>query len=80
MDAIILGALVVGITQIIKMTLALKSRYIPVTTLVVSLVIFSLGAWLADTVTFGWDLVQNALVTALVSCGLWSGGKSTFEK
>lgn len=76
MNTILLGGLVLGLVEIVKVTLGITKRYIPVTALVLSLVIFGLYAYLTK-VAIDWTVVSTALVTALTAVGLWSGTKST---
>lgn len=76
MNIIILGAIVLAITQLVKITVNMTSRYVPLTSLIVALAIFLLAAVLSKT-TVSWDLVQNAIITGLTAGGLWSGTKAT---
>ena len=78
MDIVLMGGLVLGLTQIAKETLGIAKRYVPVTALFLSLVIFGLYAYLTK-VALDWSVVSTAVVTALTAVGLWSGTKSTIE-
>ena len=78
MDILILGAIVLGITQIVKITFDLGSRFIPLVSLIVALAIISVFAF-ANNSPFNWELIQNAIIAGLTAGGLWSGSKATFS-
>lgn len=78
MDIIVMGGLVLGLTQVVKVTLKISSRWVPSVALFLSLAVFGLYAFLSK-VPLDWTIVSTAIVTALTSVGLWSGTKSTLE-
>lgn len=78
MDTIILGGIILGITQLAKITLGVSKRYIPITCFVVSAIVFGTAALLSKTI-IDWTFVSSALVVALTAMGLWSGTKSTLS-
>ena len=77
MDLLIFAGLIVGITQVVKMTFALESRYIPLSAIVISLVF--MGCYVVLGGVFTWGLLQNTLLVALSSVGLYSGAKNTLQ-
>lgn len=76
MDLIIFGGLVLGLTEIVKRTLGLQSKYIPLSALVITAILATTYT-LASNLPFTWELVQNTLVVALTSVGLFSSVKNT---
>lgn len=78
MDTIILGALIVGIVQVFKMTFVITKRYIPITTIMISCLVF--GTWaLSNHVPLSWAILESALISALTAIGLWSGTKTSIK-
>lgn len=74
-----MGALIVALTQLFKVTLNVSKRYIPITTVVMSLVVFSLYTLLTG-LDFTWEILSSSLMAGLTACGLWSGVKTTLTK
>ncbi len=77
-DLVLLAGLVLGLVQVVKVTVGVSKRYIPITALLVSLLVFCGYAFFSKT-AIDWSLVSSALVTALTSVGLWSGTKTTLS-
>ncbi len=78
-DTILLGAIIVGLTELAKKTIGMTSRYVPLTTLVISAIIFSVFAIFAP-VHVDWAFISSAIVVSLTSMGLFSGVKTTLTK
>lgn len=76
MDIIILGGLVLGLTEVVKRTLGLKSRFIPLSALLIT-VLLTGGYILAGHLPITWELIEHSLVVALTSVGLFSSVKSS---
>lgn len=76
MEFITLSAFVVGITQVLKMTFGITSRYIPIVSLVVSFLIICSFAYYSK-VPLNWDMISNSIIAGLMAVGMWSGVKST---
>jgi hypothetical protein len=79
MDLILVGALVVGITQLFKIGFGTQKKYIPMTALIISIVLFALYIFTTKA-TLSWEMVTNCLMVALSSVGLYSGIKSSRNK
>lgn len=79
MDLIIIGAIVVGLVQLFKETFSIVSRYIPIVTLVITIVLFGIFLWVTGT-QVNWEVIQNGLIVALTAMGLWSGTKAVAGK
>ena len=73
-----LSGLVLGLTQVVKMTVNLNSKYIPAVAIVISIVLL-LGYALWGKIPFEWKFVEESLVVGLASVGLWSGVKNTIN-
>ena len=78
MDIILVGGIVLGLTQLVKITVNVSKRYIPLTALILSGVVFGVAAYL-NNIVVDWAYVSTAIVTALTSVGLWSSVKNTVE-
>lgn len=78
MDNILIGGIVLGLTQLVKITLNISKRYIPLTALLISLIVYGASAYLSNLVV-DWVFVSSAIVTALTSVGLWSSVKNSVE-
>ena len=79
MDFVIMGAIVLGLVQLFKVTSGISSRFIPISALVISIVILLIYSWIEKT-NITWGLIENGLIVALSACGLWSGAKATVGK
>ena len=75
MDLIIVGAIVVGLVQLFKETFSIVSRYIPIVTLITTVVLFGIFLWVTGAQVI-WEVIQNGLIVALTAMGLWSGTKA----
>ena len=73
-----MAGLVLGLTQVAKVTVGINKRFVPLTALLLSLVVFYLYAYL-NKVPLDWTLVSTAIITALSSVGLWSSAKNTIQ-
>ena len=78
-DTVLLGGLVLGLVQVVKVTLGVTKRFIPITALVISGLVFGAFAFFEGATVLDWSLVSTALVTALTAVGMWSGTKATLE-
>ena len=67
---IVLGAVIVGVVQVLKKTFAIPTRYVPITAVVVSLVLLT-GAVIVDDTAVSWATIQNALIAGLSAVGLY---------
>lgn len=79
MDLIILGAIVVGLTSMLKVAFGITSRYIPFIALVTSFVLIGIYSLIKFEVP-SWELIQNGFIIALTSVGLYSGVKNSAGK
>lgn len=79
MDLIIIGAIVVGLVQLFKETFGIVSRFIPIVTLIVTVVLFGIFLWVTGS-PVDWEVIQNGLIVALTAMGLWSGTKAVAGK
>lgn len=79
MEIIIMAGTVIFLTRMLKILLNINNRWIPLTTLGVSLVIFGAFAYFTD-IPFGWNIFSTGIVTGLTAIGLWLGYKITFNK
>lgn len=74
-----MSAIVVGFVQVIKTTLNLKSRYVPIISIVISLIVI-LAYTFFEHLPTTWKVVETGIIVGLTSCGLWSGAKATIGK
>ena len=79
MDLVILSAIVLGLTEVVKRTLALKKRWIPLTALITTFVLVSVFV-LVNHYSYSWDMIMKGLIVALSLVGLYSGVKNTLNK
>ena len=79
MDLIILGGLVVGLVQLVKITFGVTSRYIPIATLLITVALFGIYLFVTKA-PVNWEVIQNGLIVALSAIGLWSGTKAVAGK
>jgi len=79
MDLIILGAIVLGLVELFKITFIIPARYIPIVTLIVTVLLYVVYLSITSTVV-SWDIIQNGLIVALTAMGLWSGTKAVVGK
>lgn len=78
MEIAIFTAILIGLTELVKKTFGVTSRYVPLVALILSFVI--LGGYVllsGDAIT--WQLVETCIITALTSVGLYSGVKNTLK-
>ena len=70
----ILVPLIIGITQVFKVSLKLGSQYVPI----VALLLGVLGAFLLGS----WDVQSGiqGIIAGLTASGLWSSTKTTIGK
>lgn len=78
MDYILLGAVILGIVQAIKMLVGPTSKWIPTIAIAVGLGLIALFSVL-NNVPITWEAVVNGLVASLTAVGLWGGTKSTLK-
>lgn len=79
MDLIILGGIVLGLVELFKITFIIPARYIPIVTLIVTVLLYAVYLSITSTVV-SWDIIQNGLIVALTAMGLWSGTKAVVGK
>lgn len=79
MDIVIIGAIVVGLVQLFKTTFNITSRYVPITTLAVTAILFFIYMQVQN-IPANWETIQDGLMVALSAMGLWSGVKATAGK
>lgn len=79
MDLIILGGIVLGLVELLKITFIISARYIPIVTLIVTVLLYAVYLSITSTVV-SWDIIQNGLIVALTAMGLWSGTKAVVGK
>jgi hypothetical protein len=79
MDMILIGAVVLGLVEAIKIATNIASRYIPIVTLLVTGILVALFVLLTKS-EISWEIVQNGLIIALSATGLWSGTKAVLGK
>lgn len=79
MDLIILGGIVLGLVELLKITFIIPARYIPIVTLIVTVLLYAVYLSITSTVV-SWDIIQNGLIVALTAMGLWSGTKAVVGK
>lgn len=79
MDLIILGAIVLGLVELFKITFIIPARYIPIVTLIVTVLLYVVYLSITSTVV-SWDIIQDGLIVALTAMGLWSGTKAVAGK
>ncbi len=63
----------IGIIEAIKRSLGLNTRYVPLLSLGLGIIL----AWLANSFIVNVDVISGGLVTGLIASGLWSGTKKT---
>lgn len=78
MEIITLSALVVALTQVVKMTFNLNTRFAPLTAICISEILIFAFAYFSH-VPILWDALQNGLIAGLSAVGLWSGVSTTFK-
>jgi hypothetical protein len=79
MDLIILGGIVLGLVELFKITFIIPARYIPIVTLIVTVLLYAVYLSITSTAV-SWDIIQNGLIVALTAMGLWSGTKAVVGK
>lgn len=79
MDLIVISGIILGVTQLAKTTFGISSRYVPITSFLISCLIFA-GALMLNDFPLTWDFVASALVVSLSAIGMYSGVKSTIAK
>lgn len=78
METVIFSGILAGLLQVFKKAFDIKSKYIPLTNLIISLVIMSLSLLLSKT-SLSWDAIVQAITVSLVASGLYSTTKSTIK-
>ena len=73
-----MGALVLAVTQLFKITLNISKRYIPITSVLTAVILFSLYAYF-NHLGFTWEILTQGLIAGLTASGLWSGLKTTLK-
>jgi len=79
MDIIIIGGIVVGLTQLFKQVFSIASRYVPLVSLILTFVLIGVYCITSDT-AITWEAIQNGFIVALTSVGLYSSVKNTVNK
>lgn len=75
-DLIVLSAIVLGLIQVIKITVGIVPRWIPLSALIVTFGIIFLYVWIKQ-IPLTWEFIENGFMVALSAVGLWSGVKAT---
>lgn len=78
-DIIILGAIVVGIVQVLKNSFNIPSRFIPLLTMILTFGIIALNLYI-ENIPITWEVLQNGFIVGLSALGLWSGTKASIGK
>ena len=78
MDLIIMGAIVVGLTQAFKKGFKVSARFIPLVALAITFAVIGIYCF-SEGVSLGWKAIENGFVVALTSVGLFSTVKNTFK-
>lgn len=78
MDTVILSGIILGLTQVAKITIGISKRYVPVTVLLITALVFGGAAYLSK-LALDWTMVSSALVVALSAMGMWAGTKATVQ-
>lgn len=78
-DLIVLSGIVLGLIQVIKVTVGIAPRWIPLSALFVTFAIIFLYVW-TKHIPFSWEFIENGFIVALGAVGLWSGVKATSGK
>lgn len=78
-DIVVMSAIVLGLVQLFKITTNINARYIPISALIISLGVLVCYAWV-ENVPVTWSIIENGIIIALTSVGLWSGAKATVGK
>lgn len=73
-EQVVLVALVIGITQIIKETGKVSKQYLPIIAIIIA-VMFNLLSGFA-----GSAIVIDGIIAGLIAMGMWSGVKRTKKK
>jgi hypothetical protein len=75
-ETTILIGLVVGLTEVIKRTFALNSRFVPITAILVAIGLAFLFKGELDIPS----VIYTGIIAGLTSVGLYGGTKSTIKK
>jgi hypothetical protein len=75
-DILVLSAIVLGLTQLFKVTTNVTARWIPISALLITFGILGLYTYTKGT-PMTWEIIENGIIVALGSVGMWSGVKST---
>lgn len=80
MNTLILAGLVLSLVQIIKVTFKITSRYIPIVSLIVMVLIMAVAWVYSGYPKIPLDTILTNLVAVLTAMGLYSGAKATIGK
>jgi len=75
MDIVVFTAVIMALTQLLKITLSITSRYVPIVTLGLGVLFFTV-AYFTGAVTLSYVEIINTLAAVLASMGLYSGTKA----
>ncbi len=78
-DLLILSGLVLSLTQLLKVTFGMNTRFAPLASLLISVGIMISYSFVQNT-EITWASIENALIVGFSASGLWSGTKATFSK
>jgi len=76
MDTIVLGMIVLGLTEAVKKAFGVSSRYIPLVAIALTFLMIVIYYFISH-VPISWEDVQNGFIIALTSVGLYSTVKNT---
>lgn len=75
MDILLVG-IFLGLVQVGKIAFKLAKRWIPLFSVLLALIVWIAYAYFTKA-PIGWELISQALIAGLASCGLWDLGKVT---
>lgn len=79
MNLILLSTIVLAGTQLVKMTLGVTKRFIPLVAFSVSLVVFVAYSFF-NKLPFSWEILSVALITGFTAGGIYSNGRAILTK
>jgi hypothetical protein len=76
MEDVVFVAILVGLIEMIKKSIGVNSRWIPLIGFALTMII--LGTYIViENVPISWDLLSKTIIMALAPLGLYSGVKKT---
>ncbi len=80
MNIIIVAGIILTVVQILKVTFNVGSRYIPILSFGVMIVLFISGWFYLGQPKVALDVIINNIESVLIAMGLWSGTKALIGK